>query len=398
MKLSTVIVTHNRREALRHTLTMMRDNAPLAGLAGEVIVVDNGSTDDTAAMLGREHPGVRVLRRARNEGVSARNHAFAVASGEYVMLCDDDSYPVGDAANRAVAYLAREPRCAAVGGRVELLDGRCEASALPTVTINCGVVLRKRVIDEVGGLPTEFFRQAEEYDWSFRAWGAGYRVERFEDLVWRHNKAAGNRPSGRVHRYDVRNNLILLERYVPEPLRSEYRRDWVARYGALARSHGRRLAHLHGRWSGWCWSHREARRGRRVLRPEAIEAIFGLEAQGARVRKWASDQAIGRVLIADMSKNLYATWRACEAAGLKVVGIAENGSAFAGMAYRGAVVQPDEAWRAARFDGVVLSNVNPAQVEARAAQLAARFGRPLLTVWRPRLLGARSADAATAAA
>src|SRR5690606_38545746 len=120
------------------------------------------------------------------------------------------SYPLGDTVTAGLAHLDREPGCAAVGGRVELLDGRYEASALPAVAINCAVVMRKRVIDEVGGFPAEFFRQAEEYDWALRAWGAGYRVDRFEDLVWRHNKAPGNRTPGAIHRYDVRNNLILL--------------------------------------------------------------------------------------------------------------------------------------------------------------------------------------------
>lgn len=391
MRLSTVIITHNRREALRHTLTMLRENPSLPHDAMETIVIDNGSTDDTAGMLRREHPHASVIRRERNEGVSARNHGFAVARGQYVMLCDDDSYPLRDAATRAMAHLDRDAACGAVGGRVELLDGRYEASALPGVAINCAVVLRKRVIDEVGGLPPEFFRQAEEYDWSFRIWRAGHRIDRFEDLVWRHNKAPGNRRGSVIHRYDVRNNLILLERYVPEPLREEYRRDWIGRYGAIARLNGHRLAHLRGRLDGAAWARRERRRGRSLLDAATIERLFALEEQKARVHAWAQQFAIGRVLLADLSKNVYATWRACRDTGLHLAGLADNAAAFRGARYRGLDVRPDAAW-VGGFDGVVLSNVNPAQVERRARELEAHFRRPVLALWRPRRLSDVAVD------
>jgi hypothetical protein len=125
-----------------------------------------------------------------------------------------------------------------VVGRVVLPDDRFEASALPGVMINCAVCIRKSALDEVGGFPVEFFRQAEEYDLSFKLWKAGYSVERFEDLVYRHEKAPGNRAGAIVHRLDMRNNLILIERFFPPKMRRFYREDWTNRYLALAR-HGR---------------------------------------------------------------------------------------------------------------------------------------------------------------
>ena len=386
MKLSIVIVTHNRCEALRRTLGILRDHPHLPHDDMELIVVDNGSSDGTAAMLARESKELHIIRRGRNEGVSARNHAFKMARGEYVMLIDDDSYPLGDAADRSMAYLDTHPRTAAVVGRVELPDGRLEASALPTVTINCAVILRRRVIDEVGGLPTEFFRQAEEYDWSFRIWQAGYRIERFEDVRYRHDKAPGNRIPAAVRRYDLRNNLILLERYLPQPLRREYRRDWIQRYGALARTGGGRWAHWRGRVDGLGWAVREAARGRRLLDDATIERIFDLDGQADRIAQWSRRHGIQRVLIADLSKNLYATWRGCREAGLTVVGITDNGPAFEGLRYRDLPVRMDAAWSSTAVDGIVLSNVNPAQVERRAAELEAQFAKPVLSLWQPRWL------------
>jgi GT2 family glycosyltransferase len=388
VRLSIVIVTHNRREALRHTLSRVLPNPDLPHGQMELIVVDNASTDGTAAWLAESHPSIRVLRRPRNEGVSARNHAFAEARGAYVLLIDDDSHPVDDAVARSLAYMDEHPRVAAVGGRVELLDGRCEASALPAVTINCAVVLRKAALDEVGGFPREFFRQAEEYDLCLRLWQAGWRVERFEDLVYRHNKAPGNRNTAWVHRLDIRNNLILLERYLPAALRSEYRADWTQRYRALARHAGRRWSAWLGQAQGRAWFVREAIAGRSILGEEAIEAVFDLQRQRKAVSQWAPRHGVRRVAIADFSKNLYATWRACRDAGLDVVCIADGHPAYASSGYRGVPIVSDDAAARLEVDGVVLSNVNPAQIERRYAELLLRWeDRPVLRLWQPRLLG-----------
>ena len=123
---------------------------------------------------------------------------------------------------RSIEILERDPGLGAVGGRVMLPDGREEASALPGVIISCGVCLRKEVLDRVGGFRPEFFRKAGEYDFSFRIWEAGYRVERFEDLVYRHDKALTNRELDLSQRMDLRNNLILAERFLPDDLRADY--------------------------------------------------------------------------------------------------------------------------------------------------------------------------------
>src|ERR1700712_2123511 len=74
-----------------------------------------------------------------------------------------------------------------------------------------------------------FFRLAEEYDMSFRIWNAGYRVERFEDIHFGHDKVPGGRCSALTRRMDLRNNMILIERYLPRSMRNAYRHDWLRR-------------------------------------------------------------------------------------------------------------------------------------------------------------------------
>ena len=183
MKLSYVIITRNRREALLRTLECVRENTPLARRSWEVIVVDNASDDGSAEAVAKQFRGVRMICLTENEGMPARNHGFREARGRYICMLDDDSYPTGDAIPKSIAYLERHPTTAAVVGRVELPGGECEGAALPCVLLGGATVVRKRVLDATGGFSPEFFRQAEEYDLSFRILRGGHHIERFEDVV-----------------------------------------------------------------------------------------------------------------------------------------------------------------------------------------------------------------------
>ena len=143
MKLSYVIVTYNRREPLLRTLEILHATTPLPAGEWEAWVVDNGSTDGTLDALRERFPRVNVIARERNEGVWSRSYAFAPARGEYLILLDDDSYPVGDTVTRSIAHLDANPACAAVVGRVVLPDGSLEACAMPSVMLSGAVCLRK---------------------------------------------------------------------------------------------------------------------------------------------------------------------------------------------------------------------------------------------------------------
>ncbi len=393
MRLSVVIVTHNRLTALQRTLEMLAGNTHLPHRAMEVLIVDNGSTDGTATQVQRDGLDIQVIRRERNEGVSARNHAFAVARGQYLLLIDDDSYPIDDAVARSLQYLDGHRRCAAVVGRIELPDGRLEASALPGVVANGAVVLRKSVIDEVGGFPTEFFRQAEEYDLSFRIWNAGWRIERFEDLIYRHEKVGGNRSAAIIHRMDMRNNLILVDRYLPQAWRSAYRADWTQRYHALARHAKMSAAAWRGRIGAWPWRFRAMLGDRLTLGEAALESIFGFASQRERIAAWAKENAVRRVVIADFSKNIRATYSACVTAELDILAVADHNIVFAGLEWMSLPIRSDLRALTGQPDGIVLSNINPAQVATRLAMLQQVFTGPILTLWTQRTLrSAGSAD------
>ena len=366
MKLSYVIVTRNRRDALLQTLARLEEHTKLPKRSWEVIVVDNASDDDSAEAVAKKFRSVKIICLPENEGMPGRNHGFRKARGRYVCLLDDDSYPTGRAIPMALAHLEKNPRTAAVVGRVELPDGSCEAPALPAVLMGGASVVRKAVLDATGGFAPEFFRQAEEYDLSFRILRLGHRIERFEDVVFRHEKAPGGRTPALVHRMDLRNNLILVERFLPKALRRPYRQDWQRRYSMLARHDGHGDAAKTAMFEALVWSRRERTVGRQTLDEAALETVFGFRAQADAVSGWRKAHGVRRVAVADFGKNVYASWRACRAAGLEVVALADEREAFAATRYRGAPILKTAAAVALGLDGVVISNINPAQMRDRA--------------------------------
>lgn len=390
MRFSYVLLTYNRREDLLRTLGWLHARTPLSREAWETIVVDNASTDGTAEAVAEEFASVRVIRRETNEGSPARNAGIDASTAPYVVLLDDDSYPLGDTVPRALAYLDAHPNVALVGGRVVLPNGAEDAAAMPLVMPACAMCLRRSAVQRVGGFAPDFFRQAEEYDLIFRLLARGFDVKRFEDLTFRHEKTPTSRSHALIHRMDVRNNLVLIDRYFPGPMRRAYRHDWLRRYVAMARDDGHMDAVRQG------IADARAARGmpRQTLRPVMLDRLFEFTAQTEAVARWSGKLWGSRVVIADFSKNLFATYQACRRAGVTVVAIADTNPAFAGMDYRGVPIEPDEVALSRAPDGIVVSTVNPARVDKRMESLAKQFDGPILRLWEPRHLDHAAAKAA----
>ena len=91
----------------------------------EVIVVDDGSTDDTLAFLEAwPDPRVRVVAAETNRGpVEARNRAFALARGRYIAALDQDDICLPERFARQIAYLEAHPEVVLVGTAARTLRG-----------------------------------------------------------------------------------------------------------------------------------------------------------------------------------------------------------------------------------------------------------------------------------
>src|SRR5438874_231758 len=97
-RIGVCVITMNRVADLVRTLdhlTTLPESPP-------IVVVDNGSGDDTVEVVRRHFPGVALIALGRNIGAAARNVGVARLGTEYVALCDDDSWWEPGALTRAV--------------------------------------------------------------------------------------------------------------------------------------------------------------------------------------------------------------------------------------------------------------------------------------------------------
>ncbi len=250
-KVSFVLATFNRSEVVADTLARVVQ-CGLNGRDFEIIVVDNASTDGTPDAVASVAD--RVIRLDRNMGSCAKAVGIEHAQGRYIVFLDDDSYPRPGSVSRMVERFEEDPRLAAAGFTICLPGRGKEGSALPGVFVGCGVGLRADVLKAVGGLDRTFFMQAEEYDLCFKLLGAGWGIGVFEDLQVEHLKTSQARKSDRTTFLDVRNNLRVVERYLPGPHRRIYRQEVIQRYKWLAERDGHRSAWVKGvvagRWLG----------------------------------------------------------------------------------------------------------------------------------------------------
>jgi len=117
MDVSVVVVTYSHHDLLRQCLQSVL--AAMQAVDGEVIVVDNASTDATIEVLAQEFPQVRVIQNSVNLYYTrAVNQGMRAASGKYVFLLNDDTQMEVDCLEKLVRFMEEHPRCGVVGPKL----------------------------------------------------------------------------------------------------------------------------------------------------------------------------------------------------------------------------------------------------------------------------------------
>lgn len=212
-RVSVVIPNLNGRCHLERCLPALSASTTLPH---EVIVVDNGSTDDSLAWLAREWPAVRTLDLRRNLGFAEANRRGAAAArAPYVALLNNDTEPTAGwleallapfeaeadvAATCAVLELLRWPGIVnARGGAISrlghgwdrdfgrpLAGGAREARPVATAFPTAAAALFRRDEFCADGFDRAFFMYHEDVDWGWRMWLTGRRVLLCPNAVVRH--------------------------------------------------------------------------------------------------------------------------------------------------------------------------------------------------------------------
>lgn len=212
-----------------------------AGGSFQLVVVDNASSDETAAVLARLS-GVRVIRNPDNAGfVRGCNLGAAVADGRHLLLLNNDAVVRPGAIEAAVDCLESAPDIGAVGGRLILPDGRlqeggsivwadgtsagygrgrpaeaAEAMFRRDVDYCSGAFLLtpRDLWNRLGGFDSAFApAYYEEADYCLRLWAIGKRVVYEPAAAVDHFEFGSEAADGASHRLMERNRAIFVARH-----------------------------------------------------------------------------------------------------------------------------------------------------------------------------------------
>ncbi len=212
-QVSVIIPTYNRSKLLQLTVeSVLNQTYP----AVEVIVVDDGSKDDTE-MVMQKYAGRVIYIKQANRGVSAaRNTGFRASSGLYINFLDDDDLFMPTKIERQVQMLEAQPEAGLVHCRYYYVDENAnpidEVGLLPERQVLrklvCGCflwsgapLLHRQCLERVGGFDEETPSSCEEWDLWLRVAQAGYPFACVQEPLGAYRIVSGSRMVNDLVRY-----------------------------------------------------------------------------------------------------------------------------------------------------------------------------------------------------
>ena len=254
LDLAIVILNYNTVDLLRECLRSLQASGHC--LAAQVCVVDNASTDASAAMVRTEFPAVQLIVNAANRGYSAGNNvglrwfgfggsptAQPAALPRYALLLNPDTAVPPTALEAMTQYMDAQPKVGVAGPRVRRPDGSLDRAcrrSFPTPQVSfyrmvglsrlfphsqrfnaynleylpedavhpvdsvvgAYMQVRREAILDAGLLDESFFMYGEDLDWAKRIKDAGWEVWYNGQVEITHVKAAASRQSAKgAHRF-----------------------------------------------------------------------------------------------------------------------------------------------------------------------------------------------------
>lgn len=229
-RISILVPSWNGRGHLEHCLAALNEqHAP--GVEHEVLVLDNGSSDNTCSWIATNHAHVKVIASPINLGFAeAMNRLAGAATGNLLAFLNNDTSPQrGWLGELVAALLGAPPEVAAVSGLILDWDGGLLDFADGVVTFDghafqrgyrlplakahlpasgahlpfaCGAnaLVRREAFDAVGGFDRDYFAYFEDVDLGWRLRLAGWHIAFAPRAVIHHRSMATSELLGRYRR------------------------------------------------------------------------------------------------------------------------------------------------------------------------------------------------------
>lgn len=255
--ISVVIVSYNTRELTLEAVRSIKQHS--GGLSVQIIVVDNQSKDGSSAALRAEFPDITVIDSPKNGGFAYGNAVgFEQAHGRFILLLNPDARVHEDTLGIAMSHMRDHPETGILGARVWLEDGTQQSSIMRFLTLGqflinifvsnqvqrrhaflgdtryasrslgeiqhvdsvsgCFMLVRRAVLEQVGGLDTRFFMYGEETEWCNRAKATGWQVIYHPEVQILHHGAASTAHMSEWKAVEMARGQILFMRLTRGPL------------------------------------------------------------------------------------------------------------------------------------------------------------------------------------
>lgn len=203
MDLSIIIVNWNTSELTIQCLDSIYRTEP--HMTFEIIVVDNGSVDDSVSAIASRFPTAQIISNDRNVGFAkANNQALSTAKGRYVLLLNSDTIVLPNSLDELVRVADNHPEVGVVAPKLLNMDGTLQGSwsAFPTFwseligknisrrhpvvglqfayevdwVMGACMLVRCETVADVGVMDEDYFFYSEETDWCYRIKKKGWKV------------------------------------------------------------------------------------------------------------------------------------------------------------------------------------------------------------------------------
>ncbi len=258
----SVIINFRRKEDTLACLASLAENEQTYP-RHKAIVLDIASDDGSVEAIRAAFPAVEVMELEENRGYAGNNNIgirAALAQGaDWIFILNEDTVLAPDCLAQMAAVAVSDPRAGVVGpmvyhfdepeviqsagGRMDSLwqsfhigqnepdRGQFPAPRQVDWISGCAIMVRREMVEQVGGLDERFFTYWEETEWCWRARQKGWRVLHAPAArLWHKGVRRDYRPGPAVTYYYTRNHLLLLAKH-RAPLRA-----WLFTAGQIGRT------------------------------------------------------------------------------------------------------------------------------------------------------------------